>query len=206
MFLNPKDRCLEIITKKRLESMQSRNVKISIMITGATSFLILQAGAYLSTNDIGFTMVEHFIAADISVRGYMGSTFLNEITLSNYLDEQIELDNAVRAYSFTGLNLDNICDLQKCTHLGTGSAAAGKNQDDENLQINLFSVDENYLDTVDDRFYKPTEVSNSIRYTASDTFWSKPDAVRALYAYESYSRSSKDEFGLVNSLEETESE
>ena len=52
MFVSRKNRCLEVITRKRLESMKSRNVKISIMITGAISFLMFEAGAYLSTNDV----------------------------------------------------------------------------------------------------------------------------------------------------------
>ena len=45
-------KCLADLACQRLDSSRDRNTKISIMITGAISFLMFQAGAYLTTNSI----------------------------------------------------------------------------------------------------------------------------------------------------------
>ena len=87
MCLNPWDRCIEGITKKRLESMQSRNVKISLMITGAISFLMFEAGAYLSTNEVFKNVYLQVVGADIFVQGFLGNVFLHEELIADYLDE-----------------------------------------------------------------------------------------------------------------------
>ena len=198
MFLNGGNRCLESITRKRLESMRSRNVKISLMITGAISFLMFQAGAYLSSNDVFQKLWEFIIAGDITVRGYLDTVYLHEIPLSNYLEEQKEKDNAVLSYSYFGFDLDQICDLQRCTYLGSGSSTAGNDEDGSNVHVYLYSVDENYLETTYNYYYRPSEVSNSTSYTFTDDWWSKPDAIKALYSFDSYARQSKDEIDIVN--------
>ena len=45
------------------------------------------------------------------------------------------------------------------------------------------------------------EVRNATSYTSSERYWSKPNAIKALYSVESVARESKDEFGITNSLE-----
>ena len=67
--------------------MKGRNVKISMMITGAISFLMFEAGAYLSTNEIFKNLFLHVVGADIFVQGFVGNVYLHEIPLANYLDE-----------------------------------------------------------------------------------------------------------------------
>ena len=87
MCLSWKNRCLEVITRKRLDSMRSRNTKISIMITGAISFLMFEAGSYLSTNDSTKKLYDFIVAGDIIIKGFVETIYLHEIPLSNYLDE-----------------------------------------------------------------------------------------------------------------------
>ena len=137
------------------------------------------------------------IAGDIRVQGYLETIYLHEIPLSEYLDEQMAIDNAVLSYSFFGFDLDQICELQECTFLGSGSSSA---QDSQNLHIFLYSAPDNYLESTYDYFYKPTEVSNATSYTKPDDWWSKPNVFDALYAYDSNARPSRDEFNLVSSL------
>ena len=102
--------------------MQDRNTKISIMITGAISFLMFEASAYVSTNEIFHNLYNQVIGADILVSGFLSSTYLQEIPLSDYLDEQKEIDGAVLEYSFFSFDLDNICEADRCTLLGSKSS------------------------------------------------------------------------------------
>lgn len=55
-------------------------------------------------------------------------------------------------------------------------------------------------------YYKPVEVSNATIYTPQDGYQSKPDAIKALYSFESYARQTKDEFSVVNSLDTSETD
>ena len=146
------------------------------------------------------------MAGDISIRGYLDTIYLHEIPLSNYLDEQKAKDNAVISYSFFGFDVDQLCDLRACTHLGSGSSVAGDGEEGSNLHVYLYSVDDNYLETTYNHFYRPSEITNSTSYTQTDEWWGKPNAIEALYAYDGYARPSRDEFNLVNSLNVPESE
>ena len=122
------------------------------------------------------------VGADIFVQGFVGNVYLHEIPLANYLDEQKALDNAVIDYSFFGFDIHHLCEFRQCTFLGQKSSTSTKSSSNFFIQIN--SVDDNFLETNDQRFYKPTEIKNSTSYTSEEGYWNKPDAVKALYAYE----------------------
>ena len=57
------------------------------MITGAISFLMFEAGAYLSTNEVFKNVYLQVIGADIFVQGFLGNVFLHEELIADYLDE-----------------------------------------------------------------------------------------------------------------------
>ena len=65
-------------------------------------------------------------------------------------------------------------------------------------------MDDNYIDTIDNRFYKPVDVNNATLYTSTESYWSQPNAIEALYAYEPYARPSRDELDLSKSLYSSE--
>ena len=60
-------KCLSDLARQRLESSRDRNTKISIMITGAISFLMFQAGGYLTINSISKQLYDFIIAGDITI-------------------------------------------------------------------------------------------------------------------------------------------
>ena len=100
------------------------------------------------------------------------------------------------SYSFFGFDLDHICDLERCTKLGSVSSTSSVSSD--STTILLYSAPKNYLETVDQTFYKPYEVVNATEYTYGDSWLGKPNAIDALYAYETDSKKSRDEYDIVN--------
>ena len=63
----------------------------------------------------------------------------------------------------------------------------------------MYSAPRNYLETVDQTFYKPYEVINATEYTYGDNWLSKPNAIDALYAFEAEAKKSRDVYEIVNS-------
>ena len=66
-------------------------------------------------------------------------------------------------------------------------------------QILLYSAPKNYLETIDNSFYKPFEIVNATDYTYGDDWLSKPNVMDALYAYEASAKKSRDEYDILNS-------
>eukprot|EP01119_Soliformovum_irregulare_P011698 TRINITY_DN2957_c0_g2_i5.p1 TRINITY_DN2957_c0_g2~~TRINITY_DN2957_c0_g2_i5.p1 ORF type:complete len:779 (-),score=230.88 TRINITY_DN2957_c0_g2_i5:26-2362(-) len=168
-------RALSELVRKNLAAHGRRNIKTATMFTTALAFIIFAGASFaLQGHTIGET-VQLATGADIVVYGGLTRSamgMLNEDPMRNYLNEMLSAPNPlITGFTFITPPLSNV----KYTRQTRISNLAGY----PNTRINIYGVEENYLDQTYVRFFRPSEVSSQFSYKKTSD--GKDNVVSSLY-------------------------
>ena len=100
-----RDRKLSDVISKNLDGHRKRNSKTSIMFTLAISFLIFAASSFSLLSGLIEGEVITLFGADLWIDAPLASKghFLNETTLTEFIEAQIAYDGAIQSYGYSSV-------------------------------------------------------------------------------------------------------
>jgi len=151
------------VVRKNLQGHESRNTKTAMMFTIALSFLIFAGSTFELIGHLIISQLESTIGTDLYAASLLSkTTYLDEGPISQFLQIQKEQDGAVQSYSFASAELG---DLLKQLAPNTNNVrqpyigpACGYNQ----VKVNVFGLQENYLQVVNTDYYMPAEIQSGL--------------------------------------------
>lgn len=164
IFLRPSDQKMKPIVKKNLQSHGSRNLKTSLMFTVTLSFLVFSGANFkqihfflvslaksISGSDLTATKVQFSADSDLSI--------LDELKLKEFMDDNMApRGGLIESYSFHSVNLELILDAKDQPRMSPSIKHSGMGF--RKQRVKLFGLDRNILETLDTKYYYPTEYVN----------------------------------------------
>mmetsp|Transcript_22269 Transcript_22269/g.34447 ORF Transcript_22269/g.34447 Transcript_22269/m.34447 type:complete len:800 (-) Transcript_22269:1038-3437(-) len=162
LFFVPKDRKLKFLIQKNMQAHQTRNTKTAIMFAVCLSFLIFAGSSFKLLGDLIVSQLEIAIGSDIyavTLNPFV-STIIDEVPISQFLQEQKELDGAVESYSFTSFSLANL--IAKIQPKVQGETYFSDMSGYKEVETHLYSVQDNFLETANPAYYMLNEVNQDL--------------------------------------------
>ena len=165
LFFCRRDRKLRPVISKNMESHGGRNLKTAMMFAVCLSFLIFSGGTFKLLGELIVSQLEISVGADlygVIVNPRNLPSFIDEGRISQFLEEQKAVDGAVQNWSFGSPSLQNLLrkiasdDNQARTFF---SDATGF----KTVKANFYSIQPNFLDTANQRYYILTEISEDYK-------------------------------------------
>jgi ABC-type antimicrobial peptide transport system permease subunit len=159
MFFTPKDRNVKFIVQKNLSGHRRRNSKTSIMFMISLSFIIFAGCTLRLISNFILNASKNFFGANIWLRQDDGKDTLNQIKISEYLDDfGLKYPNTLKNYSFISYGISQIIggDIKFSSLCGFPQ----KNMD-------LSSVSENLIPSGYDELYMYKSYDKNLNFTKS---------------------------------------
>lgn len=165
-----------LVMKNMHQSHKSRNAKTSMLFTIALAYLVFSGSSLLLIGNLIVGTVKNFLGSDIFINSWFSDNYLPEQSLRDFLDEEKAKNNSmVSDYAFVGVEFDYFCndilDLSASPYVVSGGYFP-------NNFINLFPIDERYLQSSLTEYYIPKYGQSGVNFPSVD---GKDDFVWSLY-------------------------
>jgi len=174
LFFMVPDKKLQPIILKNIKGHYSRNLKTALMFSINMSFLIFAGTGFQLQQSVIDDSFKVFIGTDLTAEIPANSKIgLDEFKLRNYLEDyKIKNPGQIASYSFCSIPLDQM-PYMTLPRISPLSFYPMK-------RVAIKAVEDNFLHSVYDEFYLPTEFDNTIEYETLPN--GKQDCISALYS------------------------
>eukprot|EP01114_Cavostelium_apophysatum_P002845 TRINITY_DN1253_c0_g3_i1.p1 TRINITY_DN1253_c0_g3~~TRINITY_DN1253_c0_g3_i1.p1 ORF type:complete len:1241 (+),score=361.47 TRINITY_DN1253_c0_g3_i1:25-3723(+) len=180
------NRSLSQLVRKNLASHGRRNIKTAVMFTTSLAFIIFAGSSFSLQGHTISETVQLASGADLIVFSF--TTALDENSLRNYLNEELARPNPlIRGFTFVTRGLDNTDFIRKTILSNLANFPA--------FTAEVYGVEENYLDTTYNKFFRPAEYDTRFKYNTTEN--DEPNVVRSLFTDAGKALLPQEENGIV---------
>ena len=162
-------------------------MKTSMLFTIALAYLVFGGSSLLLIGNLIVGFVKNFLGADVVVASVLSDNDLPESQLRNFLNAEINGNTArVENFAFRGTELS---DYFNDIFGGGPSFTLSSGGDFPENEVNLYAVEESYIETSLIDFYIPKYPQDGFNYEKTR---GKDDYIKSLYSDEGLSQYAKD--------------
>mmetsp|Transcript_2325 Transcript_2325/g.3973 ORF Transcript_2325/g.3973 Transcript_2325/m.3973 type:complete len:755 (-) Transcript_2325:38-2302(-) len=178
-----KDRKLKKVILKNFQSHRNRNSKTAMMFSICLSFLIFAGSSFQLISKLLQSQLDNMFGADIycwsfDTGGF--SSMINDGEISQFLAQQQAEFGDVHDWTYVSFHLNDL--LHKIKPRGASKVKISDYSGYKSIKSNAFSVQRNFLQTLDLTYYFPRELESDLKSQLSSLPNGDPDIIQALYS------------------------